>query len=92
MVRVFVRHPDDDPVELYYLPDDFSQANDISSANPDKVKELQALFWEEADKYHVKPLLAGFSPFFGISERMNRSEPIRIPFMSRKPVSLAALR
>jgi arylsulfatase A-like enzyme len=58
--------PDDDPVELYYLPDDFSQANDLSAANPEKVKELQALFWEEAEKYNVKPLLAGFSPFFGI--------------------------
>src|SRR6266498_3886521 len=58
--------PDDDPVELYYLPDDFTQANDLSASNPEKVKELQALFWEEAEKYNVKPLLAGFSPFFGI--------------------------
>src|SRR4051794_40194864 len=58
--------PDDDPVELYYLPDDFSQANDLSASNPEKVEELQALFWEEAEKYDVKPLLAGFSPFFGI--------------------------
>jgi arylsulfatase A-like enzyme len=58
--------PDADPVELYYLPDDFSQANDLAASNPDKVKELQALFWEEAEKYNVKPLLAGFSPFFGI--------------------------
>ena len=54
------------PVELYYLPDDFSQANDLAAGNPEKVKELQALFWEEAEKYNVKPLLAGFSPFFGI--------------------------
>ena len=61
-----VWNPDDDPVELYYLPDDFTQANDLAAANPDKVAELQALFWEEAEKYHVKPLLAGFSPFFGI--------------------------
>jgi hypothetical protein len=58
--------PDDDPVELYYLPDDFSQANDLAASNPEKVKELQDLFWEEAEKYNVKPLLAGFSPFFGI--------------------------
>ena len=58
--------PDDDPVELYYLPDDFSQATDLAASHPEKVKELQALFWEEADKYHVKPLLAGFSAFFGI--------------------------
>jgi arylsulfatase A-like enzyme len=59
--------PDDDPVELYYLPDDFSQAHDLAAANPDKVKELQALFWEEAEKYNIKPLLSGFAPFFGIT-------------------------
>jgi hypothetical protein len=58
--------PDDDPVELYYLPDDFSQANDLAASNPEKVKELLDLFWEEAETYHIKPLLAGFSPFFGI--------------------------
>jgi arylsulfatase A-like enzyme len=58
--------PDEDPVELYYLPDDFSQANDLAAQHPEKVKELQDLFWEEAEKYHIKPLLAGFSPFFGI--------------------------
>jgi arylsulfatase A-like enzyme len=61
-----VWNPDKDPVELYYLPDDFSQATDLSESNPEKVAELKALFWEEAEKYHVKPLLAGFSPFFGI--------------------------
>jgi arylsulfatase len=61
-----VWNPDEDPVELYYLPDDFSQANDLSASRPEKVKELQDLFWEEAEKYNVKPLLAGFSPYFGI--------------------------
>ena len=69
MLKTFapgVWDPDADPVELYYLPEDFSQANDLAASNPDKVKELQDLFWEEAEKYNVKPLLAGFSPFFGI--------------------------
>ena len=51
--------PDEDPVELYYLPDDFSQATDLAATHPEKVKELQTLFWEEAEKYNVKPLLAG---------------------------------
>jgi hypothetical protein len=60
------RHPDQDPVELYYLPDDFCQANDLSATHPENVEELQQLFWEEAEKYQIKPLLAGFSPFFGI--------------------------
>ena len=33
--------PDADPVELYYLPDDFTQANDLAAEHPDKVKELK---------------------------------------------------
>jgi arylsulfatase A-like enzyme len=61
-----VWNPDEDPVELYYLPDDFSQATDLSARHPDKVTELQALFWEDAEKYDIKPLLAGFATFFGI--------------------------
>jgi len=58
--------PDAGPVELYYLPDDFSQANDLAAENPDKVQELKDLFWQEAERYDVLPLLATFSTFFGI--------------------------
>ena len=58
--------PEQDHWELYYLPDDFSQANDLAAANPEKLAELKELFWEEAEKHNVLPLLAGFSVFFGI--------------------------
>jgi arylsulfatase len=58
--------PEQDTWELYYLPDDFSQARDLARENPEKLAELKALFWEEAEKYDVLPLLAGFSVFFGI--------------------------
>ena len=58
--------PDADPVELYYLPDDFAQARDLASANPEKVEELRALFWEEAERYQVLPILGGLSSFYGI--------------------------
>ncbi len=58
--------PDADPVELYYLPDDFSQANDLAAGHPEKVEELKALFWEEAERYRVLPLLAALSTFFGL--------------------------
>jgi arylsulfatase len=57
--------PDQDPTELYYLPDDFSQAHDLAAERPDKVAELRALFWEEAERYQVLPLLATLSSFFG---------------------------
>ncbi len=59
-------NPDDDPVELYYLPDDFTQARDLAAENPEKVKELKELFWQEAERYDVLPLMAALAPFFGI--------------------------
>ncbi|MGZ4786040.1 MAG: sulfatase-like hydrolase/transferase, partial [Acidimicrobiales bacterium] len=58
--------PDRDPVELYDLPDDFSQANDLAAEHPDKVAELKELFWQEAERYRVLPLLATLSTFFGM--------------------------
>ena len=58
--------PDAGPAELYYLPDDFSQAKDVAAEHPEKVQELKDLFWEEAEKYKVLPLLAALSTFFGI--------------------------
>ena len=58
--------PDSDTCELYYLPDDFSQAKDLASQHPEKLAELKELFWEEAEKHDVLPLLAGLSVFFGI--------------------------
>ena len=59
--------PESDPVELYYLPSDFTQARNVADQHPEKVKELQELFWQEAEKYHVLPLLGGLTTFFGIT-------------------------
>src|SRR5262249_50899437 len=42
--------------ELYNIAEDFSQNNDLAAKNPDKLKELQALFVAEANKYQVFPL------------------------------------
>jgi Sulfatase len=61
-----VYDPDKDVWELYYLPDDFSQAHDLAAAHPDKLKELQALWWAEAERNRALPLLAGLSVMFGI--------------------------
>ncbi|MGL6280041.1 MAG: sulfatase-like hydrolase/transferase, partial [Gaiella sp.] len=52
--------------ELYDLRSDFSQANDIAAQHPDKVEELQELWWQEAERNRVLPLMAGFSVLFGI--------------------------
>jgi len=58
--------PSQDVWELYYLPDDFSQARDLAAQHPGKLTELQELWWEEAERNRVLPLLGGFSVFFGI--------------------------
>ncbi len=42
--------------ELYNIAEDYSQANDLAAKNPDKLKELQAIFMTEAEKYQVLPL------------------------------------
>ena len=62
---------DDDTWELYRLSDDFTQATDVSAQNPEKVKELQAAFLEEAKKYNVLPLDDRMSERFDASLRPN---------------------
>ena len=42
--------------ELYNIAEDYSQYNDLAAKNPDKLKEMQALFLTEAAKYQVFPL------------------------------------
>jgi arylsulfatase A-like enzyme len=42
--------------ELYDLSKDWTESNDLAQSNPQKLKELQDLFWVEANKYQVLPL------------------------------------
>jgi arylsulfatase len=47
---------EEDIWELYNTKDDFSLVHDLASENPEKLKEMQALFMKEAEKYHVLPI------------------------------------
>ncbi|HEY4285326.1 MAG TPA: hypothetical protein VGM62_19870 [Chthoniobacterales bacterium] len=49
------------PWELYNIDQDFSQADDLAAKNPEKLKQLQAVFLEEAKKYDVLPLDSRFT-------------------------------
>ena len=42
--------------ELHHVAEDFSQAVNLARENPDKLHELQLLFYTEAAKYNVLPL------------------------------------
>ncbi len=57
--------PDADRWELYDLTTDFSQAHDVAAEHPDLLAELKDLFWQEAARNRVLPLLGGYSTIFG---------------------------
>ncbi len=46
----------EDVWELYNVDEDFSESSNLAASNPDKLKEMQALFMEEAEKYRVLPI------------------------------------
>src|SRR4051812_1689659 len=58
-------NPDQDKCELYNLDEDFSQADNVADKYPDKVTELTALFWAEAEKYQALPLLGEMATVWG---------------------------
>jgi arylsulfatase len=49
------------PYELYDLTKDWTQFENVADRYPQKLKELESLFWSEAKKYQVLPLDASFA-------------------------------
>ncbi|HZQ86378.1 MAG TPA: arylsulfatase [Acidimicrobiales bacterium] len=47
---------DDDVWELYHVAEDASECHDLAAEHPDKVRELVALWWDEAERNDVLPL------------------------------------
>jgi arylsulfatase len=68
--------PDKQKWELYNINEDFSQANDVAAQNPEKLRQMQDLWWVEASKYNVLPLDWRGSERFN-SEAMGRPSLIR---------------
>jgi arylsulfatase len=56
--------------ELYDIANDWTQYNDLAKSHPDKLRQLQDLFWVEASKYQVLPLDASAAARF-IAPRPN---------------------
>jgi arylsulfatase len=48
--------PKDYKWELYNLNEDFTQSNDLAAKMPEKLKQMQAIWEQEARKYQVLPL------------------------------------
>ncbi|SDP74253.1 arylsulfatase [Desulforhopalus singaporensis] len=42
--------------EMYNLKEDFTQANDLAAKYPERLQQLEALWWAQASKYNALPL------------------------------------
>jgi arylsulfatase A-like enzyme len=51
---------EEDKWELYHTDEDFSEAHDLADTYPEKLKELKDLWWHEAGKFGVLPLLESY--------------------------------
>jgi arylsulfatase len=49
---------EDDQWELYHVAEDFSESRDLAIERPDKLRELQEMWWIEAARNNVLPVMA----------------------------------
>jgi len=73
--------------ELYDLSKDWTQYEDVAAKYPEKLKEMQALFVEEAKKYNVFPL--NNEGFQRVLQPRPSGSPGLTEFVYTAPVSIA---
>ncbi|HET6227562.1 MAG TPA: arylsulfatase [Bacteroidia bacterium] len=78
-----------DKWELYNLNEDYNERIDLASKNPEKLKELQELFEQEAKKYNVYPLKDGTIPTFGPTQFDGKSKIVLYPGLTSIPEGAA---
>jgi arylsulfatase len=47
---------DEDKWELYHVEEDVSEAHDLAAEHPEKVREMEMLWWAEASRYGALPV------------------------------------
>ena len=73
--------------ELYKLTDDWSECDDLAEYEPNKLTELQTLWWEEAEKHGVLPLDDRGFELFGARFRDLSPHPTSRNYVYRPPMS-----
>ncbi len=66
---------DDDQWELYHVAEDTSECGDLASEQPERLRDLIALWWREAEEYGVLPLDDRGIELFGARYRENSPHP-----------------
>jgi arylsulfatase len=78
---------DDDVWELYHVAEDFSECHDLAAEQPDKLAELIALWWIEAEKNGVLPLDDRLIELFGARFEDHTAHPANRRYVYRPPMS-----
>lgn len=73
--------------ELYHLAEDRSECNDLASSQSDKLEELVALWWDQAETHGVLPLDDRGVQLFGARFRKNSPHPEDRRYVYRPPMS-----
>ena len=60
--------------ELYHIAEDPTESRDVAAEHPDRLREMVALWWGEAEKYKVLPLDGSLQPRLMV-ERPQTSKP-----------------
>jgi arylsulfatase len=78
---------DDDIWELYHVAEDFSECHDVAARHPERLAELQALWWREAEGNQVLPL--NNQPGRFGDRRFRRERYVFYPGISSIPETMA---
>lgn len=78
---------EEDKWELYNVAKDFSEVTNLANQHPDKLAELQKLWWEEAERYGALPLIEG--GVTSLSKGSFRNKFILYPGIEHLPNSTA---
>jgi arylsulfatase A-like enzyme len=79
---------DDDRWELYRVAVDASECHDLADEHPDKLRELIAIWWSEAERNNVLPLdNAPFDRMFGEERPEHAARPRYVYYPFAGPVT-----
>ncbi|MEQ8841589.1 MAG: arylsulfatase [Acidimicrobiales bacterium] len=79
---------DDDVWELYHVDADPSECHDLAAEMPDKISEMVALWFEEADTHGVLPLDDRMLELFGARFREHSPHPTDMRYVYKPPMSM----
>jgi arylsulfatase len=78
---------DEDVWELYHVDVDRSETNDLAHQEPDRLRELIALWWEEAEREGVLPLDDRGLELFGAKFADRSVHPMSRTYVYRPPMA-----